>query len=199
MLVLSDSETQNWLATFPPRTMEDVHFDARGPFFPDLNASCIDLEYPRKVEQLPYLARQLATIGYEEHDFRGALLCFTNWGVWNPAEEKIGYRLVEALHSAAGQPKSFEAGPGHRFRADELNETIGMLLLPMIFGWDAVYLPQWSYGTDQFFLHVSHDSYVTVVTRTKEFHDKAFDLLNGLDLRPKPGQEPRVNRFCRVP
>jgi hypothetical protein len=199
MRVLSEAEILDWLARFPARTTEDVHFDARGPFFPDPNASCIDLEYPAKLERLPYLARQLATLGYEEHDFQGALLWFTEWGVWNTAEEGVGYRLVEDLHSAAGQPKSFEAGPGHRFRADELTETIGMLLLPMIFGWDAVYVPQWSYGTDQFFLHVSHDSYVTIVTRTKEFHDKVFDLLKSLDFQPEAGHEPSTRRFCRVP
>ena len=75
-----------------------------------------------------------------------------------------------------------------------MNEAVGMLLLPMIFGWDAVYVPSWSYGTDQFFLHVSHDSYVTIVTRTKDFYDKVFGLLEELDLRPTRGHELQVQR-----
>ena len=44
-----------------------------------------------------------------------------------------------------------------------------MLMQPMVFGFDAYYLPKWSYGTGQFFLYVSHDSFVSVVTRTREF------------------------------
>ncbi|MGH9616443.1 MAG: hypothetical protein ACRD28_06835 [Acidobacteriaceae bacterium] len=198
MRVLSDSEVHDWLAAFPHRTEEDVQFDARGLFFSGPETSCIDLEYPIKLEQLPFFARYLATIGYENHDFQGALVWFTDWGVWNLAEESVGYRLVEAVHTAAGQPKAFEAAPGHRFRADELNETVGMLLLPMIFCWDAVYLPSWSYGTEQFFLHVSHDSYVTVVTRTKDFYERIFSLLEELDMQPKSGHELSVKRFCRI-
>jgi hypothetical protein len=53
------------------------------------------------------------------------------------------------------------------------------------FGWDAMFAPRWSYGLEEFFLHVSHDSFVSVVTRTKEFHTKAFGLLEELDFNPK--------------
>ena len=153
----------------------------------------------RSSKGLPFFARFLATVGYEPRDFEGGLLWFTGWGVWNSTEEAVGYRIVEAMHRAAGQPQSFEAAPGHAFRADELPDAVGLLLQPMIFGWDAYYLPRWSYGTHQFFLHVSHDSFVTVATRTKEFHDRVFSLLTELDLHPKPGHELRMQRFCRVP
>ena len=94
---------------------------------------------------------------------------------------------------------SFEAGAGFQFRADELELAIGMLLQPMIFGWDAFYYPSWSYGLDQFFLHVSHDSFVTIVTKTKEFHDRLLAHMMELDLDAKPGHELRVRRFCRIP
>jgi len=173
--------------------------DGKGLFFTDPEANCIDLDYPPKLERLPFFARFLATIGYEDRDFGGALFWIREWGVWSLQEEAVGYRLVEAMHRAAGQPKSFETAPGHLFRADELQDAIGMLLQPMIFGWDAYYLPHWSYGTHQFFLHVSHDSFVSVVTRSKEFYDRVFGLLKELDLNPKPGHELQVRRFCRVP
>jgi hypothetical protein len=178
---------------------EYAAFDGKGLFFSDPEASCIDLEYPRKLERLPFFARFLATVGYEARDFEGAMVWFTEWGVWNSADEGVGYRIVEALHRAAGQPTSFEAGPGHAFRADELEDAIGMLLQPMVFGWDSYYLPRWSYGTPQFFLHVSHDSFLSIVTRTTEFHDRVFSQLMELDLQPKPGKETRVRRFCRAP
>jgi hypothetical protein len=50
-----------------------------------------------------------------------------------------------------------------------------------------------------FFLHVSHDSFVSVVTLTRDFYNKAFGLLKELDLNPQPGQEGQVRRFCRAP
>jgi hypothetical protein len=166
-------------------------------FFTDPEASCIDLEYP-KLEKLPFFSRLLTTVGYESRDFEGALVWFTTWGVWNLPEEGVGYHIVEAMHRAAGEPKSFEVAPGHLFRADELDAAIGILMQPMIFGWDALYRPHWSYGTDEFFLHVSHDAFVTVATRTREFYDKVFGLLQEVDLQPKPGHDLQLRRFCRA-
>ena len=196
--VLNAAELSNWFAKSSTQDREAVQYDADGPFFTHPEASCFQIEYPQKLERLPFLARTLATITYESKDFAGALLWFTGWRVWNYLDESIGYRIVEAIHSAAGQQKSFEAGPGHHFRGDELNEAIGLLLQPMVFGWDANYVPRWSYGPDQFFLHVSHDSFVTVVTRTKEFYDKAFEILTELSLRPSEAHKVHSQRFCRV-
>ena len=198
MQVLSKVEVIERFAAFPSRTDEYARCDQSGLFFVHPESSCIDLEYPSKLERLPWLVRLLATIGYQSEDFNGALLWFTEWGVWNYADEGVGYRIVETMHRASGQPRAFESGPGHVFRADELSEATGMLLQPMIFGWDAYYLPRWSYGTDQVFLHVSHDSFVSIVTRTKEFYDKVFRLLEELELRPKAGHKMHTDRFCRV-
>jgi hypothetical protein len=199
--VLSTAEVLEsfaWLATLPDRGTERADCDGKGLFFTNPEASCIDAEYPMKLERMPFLARYLATIGYESGDFKGALLWFNQWEVWNRADEAIGYRLIEAMNIAAGQPKAFEAAPGHSFRADELPNAIGMLLQPMIFGWDATYLPRWSYGPDEFFLHVSHDSFLSIVTRTRVFYDKVFGLLESVDLQPKAGHESRTRRFCRA-
>jgi hypothetical protein len=197
--VLTAADVDEWFARSPNRSDERIHRDGRDLFFAHPEASCIDLEYPPKLERLPFFACYLATLGYEAKDFEGALLWFTNWGVWNSLDEGVGYRIIEAMHNGAGQSKSFETAPGHIFRADELQEAIGMLLQPMVFGWDAMFVPWWSYGYNEFFLHVSHDSFVSIVTRTKEFHVKTFDRLQELNLNPKPGHERRVQRFCRLP
>ena len=174
-----------------------MHADKDGLFFSHPEAACIELEYPPKLEQLPFFSRCVATIGYEDQHFDGPLLCVENWGVWNLFNEGMGYRIVEGMNAGAGQPKSFEVAPGHRFRADELSDAIGMLMQPMIFAWDGYYLPTWSYGTQEFFLHVSHDSVVHVVTRTKGFYESVFAQLEKLDYNPKRANETRTNRFCR--
>jgi len=201
MNVLTAEEVTEWLAGFENLGVESdyAHADKDEPFYTHPEAACIDLEYPPKLERLPFFARYLATIGYEEQHFDGALIWLTNWGIWNLRDEGIGYRIVEKINAGAGHPKSFEAAPGHRFRADELTDAIGMLLQPMIFAWDCYYLPTWSYGTGEFFLHVSHDSFVTVVTRTKTFYDRIFQQMEELKLNPKPGNGTRTSRFCRRP
>lgn len=200
MKVLTKTQVAEWVNALKPSQKEfdeRLNFDEIGPFFTHPEASCIHLEYPAKLERLPFFARYLATLGYESWHFGGALLWMTEWGVWNALDESVGYRAVESINRANGQPLSFEAGPGHSFRADELVEAVGLLLQPMIFGWDAYYRPSWAYGVDEFFLHIRHDSYVTVVTRTKEFHDRVLEDLRESDLQPMQADERRLSRFCR--
>lgn len=81
-----ETEVEKWFAAFP-KGGEYVHCDESGLFFAHPEANCIDIEYPPKVERLPFLARYLAAIGYEVVDFRGAMLWLTGWGVWNPLDE----------------------------------------------------------------------------------------------------------------
>jgi hypothetical protein len=195
---LSKSEINESFAAWARLGNDYVQCDERGLFFVHPEAKCLDLEYPAKLERLPFLARLLGTLGYDDADFEGALIWFTDWGVWNARDEAPGYRVIEAMNAAVGQPISFEAAPGHSFRGDELTNAVAMLLQPMIFGWDAYYFPRWSFGVGEFFLYVSHDSYVSVVTRTTAFYEKAFAILRELDLHPKEGHELRRNRFCRA-
>lgn len=194
MRILTKQEIDEFFSEYPKSPEDYVQYDGRGLFFAHSEADCVDLEYPTKLERMSFLARFLATVGYESQHFAGALLWITEWGVWSSDDEASGYHIVEAMHRAAGQPLSFEIGRGHQFRSDELVDATGMLLQPMIFGWDAYYLPRWSYGTDDLFIHVSHDSLVTIVTRTSEFHQRIFKLLQELDLNPQQGH--RKANFC---
>ena len=183
---------------FAERDNEAVEYDADGPFFAHPEASCFQIEYPQKLEGLPSLARTLATLSYESKDFAGALLWFTGWGVWNYLEEGIGYRIVEAMHTAAGQPKSFEAGPGPSFPGRRTKR--GNWPAPPTHGF---WLGRELRSTlvrraGPVFLHVSHDSFVTVVTRTKEFYDKTFDTLTKLSLGPTEAHKVHLQRFCHT-
>lgn len=199
MRVLSAEELTKWFQGYENLGVgtDYVHADKDGLFFTHPEAACIHLDYPPKLEQLPFFAHCVATIGYEDKHFDGAVIWFASWGVWALFNEGIGYRIIERMNAAAGQPKSFEVSPGHQFRADELPDAIGMLLQPMIFAWDSFYLPTWSYGTGEFFLHVSHHSTVDIVTKTKAFHDRIFRTLEELHFNPKSGSRARTERFCR--
>ena len=67
----------------------------------------------------------------------------------------------------------------------------------MIFGWDCFYLPRWSWGTGEFFIHVSHDSYVVVVTKMKAFHEKILTELTKMNYPFRALPEYRIDRYCR--
>jgi hypothetical protein len=197
LLVLTEAEVEKWFGSFP-KAEESVHCEDSELFYTHPEANCIDIEYPAKLESISFFARCVATLGYETIHFSGAMLWITQSGVWDDFDEGTGYKIIEAFRTAAGQPKSFEAAAAHKFRADELHQAIGSLLQPMIFGWDAIYYPSWSYGgQSEFFVHVSHDSFVSIVTRTKEFYDRAFAILRDQKLNPKAGHEMQVRRFCR--
>ena len=198
MQVLSEAGIKESLTAFGKLGQDRVQFDGQALFYTHSEADCIDLEYPPKLQQLPFFARVLATLGYDGADFAGASLWLTTWGVWNLQDEAIGYRIVEAFNRAAGQPRSFEVARGHAFRADELANAVGLLMQPMVFGWGAYYLPQWSFGFEEFFLHISHDGFVTVVTRTTAFHEKVYRILQELQLNPQRGHEQQRKRFCRA-
>jgi hypothetical protein len=49
----------------------------------------------------------------------------------------------------------------------------------MIVGWDAYYVPQWAYGHLDYFVFVSHDSFLDIKIRTREMYEKALSSLKG--------------------
>jgi hypothetical protein len=47
----------------------------------------------------------------------------------------------------------------------------------MTVGWDAYYVPHWAYGRLDYFVFISHDSFIDIHIRTQEMHDKAWSIL----------------------
>jgi hypothetical protein len=118
-------------------------------------------------------------------------------GASNLFDEGIGYRIVEWMNAGAVQLRTLEGAAGHRSRADELSNPIGMLMQPKTFAWDSFCLPIRSHGgCSDFFLHVSHQSVVSVAMRAKEFQDRVTEQLEELQLNPKSASDARVKRFC---
>jgi hypothetical protein len=137
---------------------------------------CIDLRV-KEPHHLVYLARLVAHLEYEEIDFRHAQLWITTWGFWNPLEEAIGFKTLEQFRRSYGENRSLESAPGHYFRHNEFQESVCCLLQPMIVGWDAYYVPRWSYGGLDYFVAVSHDSFIDVCCRTQEMYAKTLEIL----------------------
>jgi hypothetical protein len=46
-------------------------------------------------------------------------------------------------------------------------------------GWDAYYVPHWKNGKLDYFVFVSHDSFIEIYIRTQARHEKALNILKG--------------------
>ncbi|MGA9041910.1 MAG: hypothetical protein WB421_15365 [Terriglobales bacterium] len=173
----------------------DFRCDGKDVYYTDSTARCIQIEYPPGEGQLVYLARLVAALGYEERYFRGATLWITLWGVWDSRVEAVAFKAVERFRAGYGEARSLEVAPGHFFRDDEFVDAVALLVQPMIVGWDAYYVPQWAYGGVDYFVHVSHDSYLTVVTRTEERYKETLETLKSFKWATV--REIQRERFCR--
>ena len=152
--------------------------DKNQVLFADRTAQSISINLRvKEPHQLVFLARLVAALGYEEVHFRGAYLWITTWGVWNLQEEAIALKTLEQFRRSLGENRSIQSAPGHHFRHDEFVESVCCLLQPMLVGWDAYYIPTWAYGELDYFIFVSHDSFVDIHVRTEVMRDKVNEIL----------------------
>lgn len=166
---------------------DDVYVKFKGgePYYSHPEARRIYIWLPKDQQRIPNLAFFLANLGYDSRDSDGALLWFSDFGIWNNTSEEIGYQVVESMHIAHGQPLPFSLGIGHEFRSDELKKAVGLLVQGIVFGWDTYYVPRWQWGGSTFFfLKFSHDEYVEITVRTNEFYEKVVSELREWGLTP---------------
>lgn len=133
-----------------------------------------------RTHQLLHLARLGAHLYNDERNFAGAALWIAQWGMGNEQEESISRKAIERMRQGFGESRSLETAPGHFFRSDEFVESVAFLLQPMLAGWDAFFVPQWSKGTLDYFLFVSHDSVLEIRTRTAKARERVDGVLQSL-------------------
>ncbi len=181
MMGLTNSEITDSLAG-----LAELRCHERKLHFADAQALSITIDLRvKEPHQLIYLARLISHLGHEEMHFSHAYLWLTTWGVWGAAEEAIGFKTLEQFRRSYGELRSLEAAPGHYFRHDEFTESVCCLLQPMLVGWDAYYVPTWTCGPFDYFVAVSHDSFVDIKVRTQEMYDESAEILRKHDwLRP---------------
>ena len=173
MIAATDHEMMSSLAAY-----HELLCEPRRLSFADTSTKTIRVDLRvKEPHQLVHLARLVAHLGYEETDFRGAHLWLTSWGVWNTQVEAIGFKMLEQFRRSYGENRSLESAPGHLFIDGEFTEAVCCLLPPMMVGWDAYFVPHWSHGDLDYFVSVSHDSFLDVHSRTKEAHHRGKEIL----------------------
>lgn len=163
----------------------DVYYDTP-------EANCIELKFPEKPSQLPYFTRVISLLNLDREElFYGAVLWLTLWDIGSPQLEKIGWNIAESMRRGFGESRPIAAAPGDSFRSDEFVELNAFLLPCFVFGWDAYLLPS---GQD-YFVHISHDEFWMVVTKTAEVHRQLSEQLD--ELEPQSPHEQCLRKFCR--
>jgi hypothetical protein len=166
-----------------------IKLDGTYPYYTNTEANCIELKFPDLPGRAAYFSSRASRLAGDEMQFQGALLwiTFSELGSLAP----IGWKLLEKMRQGFGENRPLQTARAHFFRKDELLDLQAFLLPCFIFGWDAYLVP---FGRDDFFVHVSHDEYWGVVSRTQKAYDTLFAELK--DLNPKESSAMR-GRFCR--
>ena len=177
MLGLTDNEMKSRFDCY-----EDLRRDETRLHFPRAEAPSIRVDFRvQEPHQFVYLARLLASLGYDTRDFVHAELWVTAWGIWDDRDQAVGLKALEQFRRSYGETRSLEAAPGHYFRHDEFVESVCCLLQPVLVGWDAYYVPHWAYGSLDYFLSVSHDGFIDVEIRTREMYNRAMQVLQNYE------------------
>jgi hypothetical protein len=127
----------------------------------------IRLTVPREAQAAVVLAHSLLAVEGDEGYF-GAFMWFTNWDIGTPLIERCGLRILEQMRRGYGVTASVENAPGQLFRTDEIADTHAFLTLPLLFGWDAYFMP---HGT-RYFAYIRQNSSVFLVTDDRQVLQK---------------------------
>jgi hypothetical protein len=171
---LTIEEAKSWCQAHGLKVTADryLHYEPENPH-------CFTIGLEEKPSRVIALADYLVPT-WEDVPFEGALLWIRERGVWGDFSENAGAMMLQQMRLAKGESKPLGEFPGQLFAADELVEFHSYFLLPLLFGWDAFVVPE---GKD-YFLFVSHDGIVEVVSRRAETLEELRQRVS--DWNPKP-------------
>jgi hypothetical protein len=172
MQFLTQQEIHDWLGKTPLAIRperNDLSFP-KGPTF------CFRLELPAKIYRVSNFVNFL--IPYEQgNPACRSLLLFTDWGMWNEIHERAGMFILEQMRAAHGEHKPLIQKPGQLFDISEAIALQSFLILPVLFSWDAYFAPE----SGEYFVFISHDESVKVVSGTLRVHQKLIEGLRTWD------------------
>jgi hypothetical protein len=172
MQFLTQQETHDWLG----KTPLTIRPDRNDLSFPKGPTFCFRLELPAKIYRVSNFVNYL--LPYKQGSIScGSLLWFTDWGMWNEIHERAGMFMLEQMREAQGEHKPVIQKPGQLFDSSEAIALQSFLILPVLFSWDAYLAPQ----SGEYFVFISHDESVKVVSGTQRVHEKLLEDLRTWD------------------
>jgi hypothetical protein len=126
------------------------------------------------LESGPVMALGSGLLAFEANvEFYGGLLWLANWDIGTPLVERAGLKIIEQMRRGYGNCSSIENAPGNLFRTDEIADLHAFLCLPMLFGWDAYFVPR---GT-RYFAYVRSNGFLYLVTDEEETYTRLLSHL----------------------
>jgi len=167
-----------------------IKLDGTHLYYSNPEANCIELKFPDWPGRAAYFSSRASRLGLigDEAQFQGALLWITYSEPGSLAP--IGWKLIEKMRQGFGENRPLQTARAHFFRSDELLDLQAFLLPCFVFGWDAYLVPC---GRNDFFVHISHDEYWGVVSRTQKANEMLLAELKDLNPRESPTMR---ERFC---
>lgn len=155
MRFLTDNEAKNWCET------RGLDFDDHLRIFYPLGGShAFSIGIEEKATDTVLLSDYLVP-SWEDVPFEGALLWIRDYGIWGENSENTGLAMIRQMRSGNGERGSLKEKPAHLFASSEVYEAHSYLLLPVLFGWDALLVPE----TGDYFVSISHHGFAQVVCR----------------------------------
>lgn len=171
MQILSSSECDGWcrdqgvlVLRRDPRLGPDLVFEQTE------RDSVFQIPMPAQTLKVLALSYALLADRGDSSPSRG-LLWMAGWGIWSEEIDNAGIKLWEALRMESNNKKSALAEmPGHLFQIEEFLEQHALLMLPMIFQWDAYFVPE----EPEFLIYICHDETVFIIARTAQICKELF-------------------------
>lgn len=122
---------------------------------------------------LPRVGLEIIALGsvllshLEDDNYKGSFFWLKDWDIWSPESEAVGMHLFTCQ---LPKEASFSSKGGQLFETNELVEQKSLLVIPMLFQWDAYLVP--SHGN--YIIFVDHDGYIKLVARTASELERIF-------------------------
>ncbi|SRR5579871_16678 len=118
----------------------------------------------------PELHREIVVLAREmthgENQVAGGLLWLQRWDIGSPELVRTGWRILEDIRRANGQPAPLEIAPAVLFRDDEAVEQHVFLIQTIAYGWVADFVPRGG----GFFLHFKDNRQICFASRSLQIH-----------------------------
>ena len=120
---------------------------------------------------------------WEEPAFKGGLLWLTGFGIWGDNSEKTGLAMLKQMRSGHGESGTVSDEPAQLFGPEEVYEAHSFLLLPILFGWDALWVPR----AGGYVVSIGHHGTATVISQDKHIYHELRIRLK--DWSPRESEE----------
>ncbi len=104
----------------------------------------------------------------EDTGYYGGMIWYTNYDMGTPEIERCGLRILEQMRRGYGGVESVENAPAQLFRSDEIVDNHAFLTLPLLWGWDAYFMP---HGT-RYFAYSRQNGSLYLVTDNEQVFRK---------------------------